>query len=689
MARKTVQRPCRVHEVVASTVSKEFLIRLGLVVILTAMMVVVRTFHQGWMDPLFLPPSNIQKVVRWEVARSGMKRAREHSDELTKHLTQMAPIQQCHHIHTVVPHLKLSTYTIVHLAPLYMTRIVCLILIIRIFIIPAWAFSRLAGTPTKTRATYQPHQNYFHTMASLLDSWLEHDSLEFHHFAPEEAALIRQALLDWYDQHRRKLPWRGDPPPWEGSTADFGKKDKKKQKKMHDFFATKKQPANQNLPTFPVTPYGVWVSEIMLQQTRVEAVVPYWVRWMQSFPTVSDLAKATEEQVNAHFAGLGFYRRARLLHQACQHLHEKHDGIMPQTSQELMELPGVGRYTACAIASIAHVEPVAVVDGNVCRVLSRLRGIANQIKAPAMKDKFGWDLAQQLIEAGDGSRPGDVNQAIMELGATYCAPSGTGTDSDDPLVEFYWSTKLGQDYHTQKRQGRTNFFVQETDCPICVSDGIQQALESMDELAEKMTTAPSREPWDIIASQSGHGALPLAPPKPTRREEVLAIAVLSSEDGSYLMVKRPPNGLLAGQWEFPATSVWTSETRVKEIEIPGIVPATRKKELNALLSDLCTDTDGVKVMPRAAWQQQRKVHDVTVEHIFSHVRHTMWIEHKEITSLEYEMSIRKWQDKNGREVRWMTADEMSTVGITSGVKKILKAIESKKKSPRPKKKQKK
>ena len=536
--------------------------------------------------------------------------------------------------------------------------------------------------------------------SSLLKDWIEHDDLNFHFFAPDEATQIRQSLLTWYDKNRRKLPWRGDPPPWEGSTADFANNKRsnegnkrKNQKKINDFFQTSTKKSTkaeasasetqEDLPTFPVTPYGVWVSEIMLQQTRVEAVVPYWVRWMKSFPTVTDLAQATEEEVNAHFAGLGFYRRARLLHQACQYLVKENNGVMPTTSQELLDLPGVGRYTACAIASIAFNEKVAVVDGNVCRVLSRLRGIANQIKAPAMKDKYGWDLAQQLIEAGDGSRPGDVNQAIMELGATYCAPSGTGTDPDDPLIVFYWSTQLGKEYISAKQNGSAKLSPNETKCPVCIPDGIAQAFENMDESFEKQGSTVT-DSIDIRARQCGHAALPLAPPKPARREEVLAVAVLSTEDGSYLMVKRPPSGLLAGQWEFPATCVWTSEGRVADGQVPDVAPNARRKALNSLLTEIFTDSDKIKLLPHTVWQHKRRVQDTTAEHVFSHVRHTMWIENKKIPTSEINGMVRKWEDSTGRQIQWMNEQEMARVGITSGVKKILKVIGTQQ-SPRAKK----
>ena len=124
---------------------------------------------------------------------------------------------------------------------------------------------------------------------------------------------------------------------------------------------------------------------------------------MKSFPTVHHLAEATEEQVNAHWAGLGFYRRARLLHQGAKHVVNEYQGELPQTVPELLKITGIGPYTASAIASIAFDVCVPVVDGNVCRVLSRLKGIANHIKAPILKDKLGWDLAEQIVRAGDAA----------------------------------------------------------------------------------------------------------------------------------------------------------------------------------------------------------------------------------------------------------------------------------------------
>ena len=182
---------------------------------------------------------------------------------------------------------------------------------------------------------------------------------------------FRERLLAWYDEHARDLPWResGDP-------------------------------------------YRVWVSEIMLQQTRVAAVIAHYHEFLRRFPTVEKLARAREASVLAAWSGLGYYRRARMLHAAAKKIVRELGGSFPENSAGWRELPGIGRYTAAAIASIALGESVAVVDGNVERVLQRFLG------RRMMGEEF-WRAAQGLLDA---ARPGDFNQAMMELGATVCTP---------------------------------------------------------------------------------------------------------------------------------------------------------------------------------------------------------------------------------------------------------------------------
>jgi A/G-specific adenine glycosylase len=186
-----------------------------------------------------------------------------------------------------------------------------------------------------------------------------------------KANSFARCLLAWYDQHARKLPWREDRDP-----------------------------------------YRVWVSEIMLQQTRVAAVLEHYRRFLKKFPTVRKLAAARESSVLAAWSGLGYYRRARMLHVAAKHVVKEYQGEFPRDSERLRQLPGIGRYTAAAIASIAYNEPVAVVDGNVERVLGRMSG-------KRLTGEQTWETASSLL---DSVRSGEFNQAMMELGATVCLP---------------------------------------------------------------------------------------------------------------------------------------------------------------------------------------------------------------------------------------------------------------------------
>jgi A/G-specific adenine glycosylase len=183
----------------------------------------------------------------------------------------------------------------------------------------------------------------------------------------------------------------------------------------------------------------------MLQQTRVAAVIPYYTRWMSSFPTLSSLSSASPTSLNQHWQGLGFYRRCALLLSGAKHVTSGLSGVLPTTVVGLKNIPGIGPYTAGAIASIAMGMQVPVVDGNVLRALSRLTGVCRDVKSAIYKDKFGWTLAKELVDGGEegGVTASDVNQSAMEVGATFCASAGTGVDVLDPLKEFYISTKLG------------------------------------------------------------------------------------------------------------------------------------------------------------------------------------------------------------------------------------------------------
>jgi A/G-specific adenine glycosylase len=187
------------------------------------------------------------------------------------------------------------------------------------------------------------------------------------------AASVAARLLRWYDAHHRDLPWR--------RTRD---------------------------------PYRIWVSEIMLQQTRAEAVIPYYQRFLERFPDISALAAAAVEEVLAIWSGLGYYTRARNLHKSARLM----DGVFPVEYQTIRELPGVGDYTAAAISSIAFDLPHAVLDGNVVRVVARMTNDAGDIRVSATRQRFR-EIAQHWL---DSRRAGAFNQAMMELGATVCLP---------------------------------------------------------------------------------------------------------------------------------------------------------------------------------------------------------------------------------------------------------------------------
>jgi len=195
--------------------------------------------------------------------------------------------------------------------------------------------------------------------------------------APPQA--VARDLLVWYDRHRRRLPWRAAP----GETAD---------------------------------PYRVWLSEIMLQQTTVQAVAPYFEAFLARWPSVADLAAADLDAVLQQWAGLGYYARARNLHRAARHVMDRHDGRFPNDSAALMDLPGVGIYTAAAIAAIAFDRPEAVMDGNIERVLARLFRVAT----PLPKAKA--ELRRRAAELTPPQRPGDYAQGLMDLGASLCTP---------------------------------------------------------------------------------------------------------------------------------------------------------------------------------------------------------------------------------------------------------------------------
>ena len=219
---------------------------------------------------------------------------------------------------------------------------------------------------------------------------------------------LAAALLAWYAAHQRALPWRNHPDP-----------------------------------------YAVWVSEVMLQQTQVATVMPYFAHWMQRFPTVEALAAADEQEVLALWEGLGYYRRARALHRAAQEIVARHGGSLPADPKALQRLPGIGKYTAHAIASLAFGRDVAVLDGNVKRVFARVAALETPIDTAA-GERALWALAESHLPPG---RAADYNQALMDLGATVCTPRAPRCAAC-PLDSFCKARQSGNPEAFPKKQRR-------------------------------------------------------------------------------------------------------------------------------------------------------------------------------------------------------------------------------------------
>jgi A/G-specific adenine glycosylase len=312
-------------------------------------------------------------------------------------------------------------------------------------------------------------------------------------------AAFRKWLRAWYARHKRAMPWRG--------TRDA---------------------------------YRVWVSEVMLQQTRVAAVEPYYRRFVKKFPTLRALARARSEDVLKLWAGLGYYSRARNLHRAAREMVTKHGGKFPREVEQALALPGVGRYTAAAVLSIAYGEPLAVVDGNVARVVARLEAVRGDVKEAGRWRKLE-ERAQELMEAekpkiekrktnnGEASRKqqaaqkakrrqvaalhtraGEWNQAMMELGATVCTPRAPRC-AECPVAKWCRARKLG--------------------------------------LVEKIPSARKKRAAEKIE---------------------IAVAVLVDARGRTLLVKPEKagtNGLFSGMWQFPAVEIKRVARKKKSVEM--------------------------------------------------------------------------------------------------------------------------
>ncbi|XP_015225819.1 PREDICTED: A/G-specific adenine DNA glycosylase isoform X1 [Cyprinodon variegatus] len=425
-------------------------------------------------------------------------------------------------------------------------------------------------------------------------------SSSYHSFSdPAEVVQLQSQLLHWYDREKRELPWR---------TLAITESD------------------------INIRTYAVWVSEIMLQQTQVATVKDYYNRWMKRWPTVQDLASATIEEVNQMWAGLGYYSRGRRLHEGAQKVVSELEGQMPRTVEDLLkQLPGVGRYTASAIGSIALGQVTGAVDGNVIRVLCRLRAIGADSTSPPVTEAL-WSLANLLV---DPKRPGDFNQAMMELGARVCTPKGP-LCSQCPVQSHchsYHKVHLKQEQNAKKLLGKMDI----PDIEDCISS----------EHSGACSLCPS-EPWD---DQLGVQNFPRKPAKKAPRVERTLTCVVTRpvEDGEeYLLVQRPDKGLLAGLWEFPSLLQQESNAEVKH----------RKA--------LCEEVNRIL---RSCLNEHLLQYVGEVVHIFSHIHQTyvvysLCLKEKDVTQLQTEKE------------KWMSGSGLQEAAVSTGLKKILKLFHS-------------
>ncbi|WP_314060431.1 A/G-specific adenine glycosylase [uncultured Vagococcus sp.] len=323
-------------------------------------------------------------------------------------------------------------------------------------------------------------------------------------------------FLNWYEQERRLLPWR----------------------------------ENQN-------PYRIWVSEIMLQQTQVVTVIPFFYRFMEWFPTIKALAEAPEERLLKAWEGLGYYSRVRNMQVAAQQVMENFDGEMPKTIEEISTLKGIGPYTAGAIASIAFDLPEPAIDGNVMRVFSRLFELDDDIAKPASRKTFDY-VVRKVISHKD---PSSFNQAIMDLGSGTCTPTSPKCES----------------------------------CPLKVYCGAYQA--------GTMTNYPVKSK------------------KVKSRPVYYLAQVVRNQSGAYLVGQRPDKGLLANLWTFPLVEVsgdeygemrgqWQDYQQSQESQVRLDLVAEDSLDLRQWVENNRQDTDVI-------WQKQ-PLGEVT--HVFSHLK---------------------------------------------------------------------
>lgn len=394
-----------------------------------------------------------------------------------------------------------------------------------------------------------------------------------------DAAAVVRALLAWYRKQARPLPWRHDR-----------------------------------------TPYRILVSEFMLQQTQVDTVIPYYERFLERFPTLDALARASEDDVLKLWEGLGYYRRARNLHRLAREVQERRNGQLPHRVEELRELPGVGEYTAGAVASIAFGHPVPAVDGNVQRVVARLLNVEEPVDRTSGRSRVR-EGARRLVAAAPPGQAGDLNQALMELGALTCT-------------------------------------ARSPQCPSCPVNDLCMAYRLGTVSERPVRQAPPRPvPVDVTVLVIVHGGSGSSWADRVRR-------------GRVLLQRRPEDGLLGGLWGLPAVEgalrdgsgvqQGRGQQKTSESEESFLIacfpPGDEPGDAERLSGPLCF-----------------------LEHVFSHRRWRMRAYGIAVprgaSPEDWRRRLAGWLGSEEEDLRWADAGERARLGIPRPFRRILERVE--------------
>lgn len=423
--------------------------------------------------------------------------------------------------------------------------------------------------------------------------------LVIHDLSRKQTAHIREALLSWFGENARSLPWRVPSVPFEAN--DY-------REYVHRL-------------------YRCLISETMLQQTQVKTVIAYYTKWLEKFPTIEDLACAAEQDVMACWAGLGYYSRAKRLHQAAQYLVKnfvsKGQEFPRDPEHWIKKVPGVGPYTAGAIISISFGIPSAIIDGNVQRVLSRVLAVHGDTSTPkSLGSKLLWQRAAELV---DGPEPGNLNQALMELGATVCNPTNPSC-KQCPISSECLAYKQSRTLRPTKK----NFFSTK-------EDSLNQSLSSAEDgvdIEDLCTICPNTIDTTVMPDNPDlyiQTFYPFKPPKKQQREETALVIVVCRGEDFY--VEKKSKGLLAGLYDFPTILLDSEHDDGDDNEA---VLLKHQTKLGATLAG-------------------------STMHLFTHIRRT-----SHVLVCDYERAkkmVKSFEDANATG-QWVRRDSVSEIGVS-------------------------